>query len=391
MSEPRPKVLLCVHSALAGGAQAMALAEAEHLAERFELLISMPRGPLRERFAQHGELVRATPWVPGWRASPARWALQSLRTGMDALRLAFLVRRRGVAAIVTSSTVLVAPVLAGRLARVPAVVHVREWPALRAHTFLFGVQGALADTVVAISAGLERRFAGSRARVVRIPDGIVVGPSAPPPPAFHQPLRLCVIGSVNANRGKGQDLAVAAVAQLRDRGVEATLEIVGPINDMAFAEHLERQAGELGLAGDVRVRGPVDGAAETLRAADLLLFCSRQGADVTPLVLMEAMAQCRPVVATRVGSVEEVVAHGETGLLVPPGDATAIANAVEELARNPDRARALAERGRSVCSARLDRAQGLRQLEGELRGRIAAYGATSEVPAAKDSVPGTSL
>ncbi len=391
MSGKRPKVLLCVHSAIAGGAQAMALAEAEHLAQRFDLLIAVPRGPLRARFAQHGELVRTTPWLPGWRASPARWAIQSVRTGFDAMRLAFLIRRRGVSAVLTSSTVLVAPVLAAKLVRVPALVHVREWPALRTHSLLFGIQGALADTIVAISAGLERRFDGSRARVVRIADGIVAEPSPPAPAAFGRPLRLCVIGSVNANRGKGQDLALAALAQLRERGIEATLDIVGPINDQAFADFLEQEAGRLGLAGQVRVVGPVDGVDATLRAADMLLFCSRQGADVTPLVLMEALTRRRPVVATRVGSVDEVVVDGETGTLVPPEDAGAIADAVAALASDPEMARALAERGRSMCSTRLDRDRGLRLLESELGERIAAYGEPSVVPAANEIAPDESL
>lgn len=391
MSARRPRALLCVHSALAGGAQAMALAEAEHLAERFELLIAVPRGPLRERFAKHGELVRSTPWLPGWKASPGRWAAQLIRTCFDSIRLARLVRRRDVSAIVTSSTVLLAPSLAGRLTRVPTLVHVREWPVLKTDGFLFRLQGALADTIVAISGGLERRFAGSRARVVRIPDGIIVEPSPPPPPAFRQPLRLCVIGSVNADRGKGQDLAVSALAQLRERGVEATLDVVGPINDQGFADQLKRQAEELGVAGSVWVRGPVDGATEILRASDLLLFCSRQGADVTPLVLMEALTQHRPVVATRVGSVDEVVEHGENGLLAPPNDPAAIAAAVEQLALAPERARAMAERGRSMCAVRFDRVRSLQQLERELRSRIVAYGASRVVPVAKESVPGTSL
>jgi glycosyltransferase involved in cell wall biosynthesis len=390
MTAERPRVLHCVHSALAGGAQAMALAEAEHLAERFELLISIPRGPLRERFAPYGELVRCTPWLPGWRASPGRWAIQSIRTACDTIRLALLIRRRRVDAVVTSSTVLLAPVLAARLTGVPALIHVREWPTLRAHTLLFGAHGALADTVIAISGGLEQRFDGARARVVRIPDGVVVPPTPPPPAAFGSPLRLCVIGSVNANRGKGQDLAVAALGLLRDRGVEATLDVVGPINDRAFAASLERQAEQLGLDGRVRVLGPVADADATLASSDLLLFCSRQGADVTPLVLMEALARRRPVVAARVGSVEEVVVDGETGLLVPPEDAAAIADAVARLAADPELARKLAERGRGECSARLDRDRNLRRLALELDARIGAYGASSVVPAANEVVPGTS-
>jgi glycosyltransferase involved in cell wall biosynthesis len=64
------------------------------------------------------------------------------------------------------------------------------------------------------------------------------------------------------------------------------------------------------------------------------------------IAILEAMAAGRPVVATAVGGIPEVVVHGETGLLVPPGDPVALADALHELLAHPERARALGARGR---------------------------------------------
>jgi glycosyltransferase involved in cell wall biosynthesis len=64
------------------------------------------------------------------------------------------------------------------------------------------------------------------------------------------------------------------------------------------------------------------------------------------LVLLEAMAAGRPIVASRVATIPEVVVDGETGLLVPPGDPVALAEALAELAHDAGRARQLGEAGR---------------------------------------------
>jgi glycosyltransferase involved in cell wall biosynthesis len=360
------RLLLAVHSARHGGAQAMALVEARRLAEDFELVIAVPRGPLRPGFARTGALVRGSPSVPLWPVPVWRWVLQGVRTGCDAVRLARLIRRRGIRLVVVNSTVLLSPVLAARLAGVPVAVHAREWPRSRRARSVMRLHARLADTVIAISEGIEANFRGSaRARLLRIPDGIEIGPPAPAS-ALARPVRLVVVGGLNSDRGKGQDVAVEAVALLARRGVQAMLDVVGPIQDRAFADALAARARELGVGPRVRVLGHRDDVAAILRRSDILLFCSRRGADVTPLVLMEALAAQRPVVATRVGSVDEVVVDGETGLLVEPEDPRAVADAVARLVTAPDEARSLAAAGRRRIAARYDVADGLAALVAEV-------------------------
>jgi len=345
----------------------MALAEAGYLARSFRLVIAMPDGPLRPQFASRGELVAGAPCVPVWRASAARWLLQVVRTVRDAVRLAWLIRRRAVRLVVTNSTVLVSPLLAARLAGVPAMVHAREWPVSTGGRLVFRLHGLLADTIVVISEGVESRFAGApRARVVRIRDGIPLTRRPSTSPALRVPLRLCVIGALNGDLGKGQDVAVDALAVLAAAGVHASLDVIGPIQDQRRGRELLARAKRLGLAGRVRLLGRRDDVPELLQSMDILLFCSRDGADVTPLVLMEALAAERPVVASHVGSVSEVVLDGETGLLFAPGDAAALARAIEQLADDPAAAREMATRGRAWVAARFDIESGLRSLRREI-------------------------
>jgi glycosyltransferase involved in cell wall biosynthesis len=120
----------------------------------------------------------------------------------------------------------------------------------------------------------------------------------------------------------------------------------------------------------VRLRGETAGIDAALGGADLLLLTSR--GEGTPLVLMEALARLRPVLATDVGDVAQIVRDGETGLLVAPGDARAMANAVQRLARDPDGARAMALRGRAHVERRFAMEPCLRALRAELDRALAA-------------------
>src|SRR5213075_2773383 len=86
---------------------------------------------------------------------------------------------------------------------------------------------------------------------------------------------------------------------------------------------------------------------ELLAASDALVLSS--DFEGLPNVVLEAMASARPVIATAVGGTPELVAHGSTGVLVPPGDPRALATAIEELAALPADHRAeMGERGRHV-------------------------------------------
>jgi hypothetical protein len=109
MSNTRPRILLSVHSAARGGAERMALAEAEYLKRYFDRVISVPHGPLRPCFARHGELTGGTASMPLWGDSSRRWVARSVRTLDHAVRLARLMRRRHLDLVLTNSSASLAP------------------------------------------------------------------------------------------------------------------------------------------------------------------------------------------------------------------------------------------------------------------------------------------
>jgi glycosyltransferase involved in cell wall biosynthesis len=189
-------------------------------------------------------------------------------------------------------------------------------------------------------------------RTITVRNGIDVGDAAAPAaiaPAPSGPVllevgRLCDV--------KGQRDLIAAVPRLgRD---DVTLLLVGEDIETggAYRRMLEREAFDLGVGDRVRFLGRRDDVPALLAAADALVLPS--SIEGLPLVVLEAMAAQRPVVATAVGGTPEAVVDGETGLLVPPGDVDALARAVDSLLADPERARRLGEAGARRVRERFD-------------------------------------
>ena len=141
---------------------------------------------------------------------------------------------------------------------------------------------------------------------------------------------------------KGLDVLLAAAALVP----EAVFAIAG---DGPERTALETRAAALGVAERVRFLGARDDVPALLAACDLFVLPSHY--EGLPLSLLEAMAAAKPVVATRIGGPDEVVANGETGILVPPGDAAALASAIWALLAQPERARRSGEAGRERLRA----------------------------------------
>jgi glycosyltransferase involved in cell wall biosynthesis len=343
----------------------MALIEADSLKTRFELLISVPDGPLRSRFAAHGELVDDAATLPLWGASPRRWARAVAGTLRDAVALRRLIRSRRIELVLTNSSVCLAPVLAARLARVPVVVHARDVPKSRLAPTVMALHGKLASTVIVIADGLAGYFrAGRHTRLARIPDGIGMSEIASPKESngFGSPLRLCLVGGLDPR--KGQDVAVSALAQLRAQGVGVTLDLIGRDLDEGFSALVRERARTLGVTDDLNFVGEVDDIGAHMDRADIVIAPSR--GEWTPLVLMEALAREKPVVATRVGGVTEVVVDRKSGLLIDPEDPKALADAIAQLTANPTLAHAMARQGRAHVAENFDVNQTVERLRDEI-------------------------
>jgi glycosyltransferase involved in cell wall biosynthesis len=140
---------------------------------------------------------------------------------------------------------------------------------------------------------------------------------------------------------KGQRHLIAAMPLLLERVPFARLVIAGGGD---LEEYLRDLASEAGVADRVHVLGPRKDVSALMHAIDVFAMPSIW--EGFGLVLLEAMAAGRPIVASRVATIPEVVVDGETGLLVPAGDSVALADALARLAHDPALARRLGEAGR---------------------------------------------
>jgi glycosyltransferase involved in cell wall biosynthesis len=138
---------------------------------------------------------------------------------------------------------------------------------------------------------------------------------------------------------KGFEHLIDACAELARRGFDFVCDIIG---DGPLRDTLQAKIDMLNLAPRINLLGSLSQRAvfEKLRSADIFALASvtdQQGAtDVFPTVIIEAMAAARPVVSTRLAGIPELVVHGETGLLVSPGDTAALTQALEQLLRDAD-------------------------------------------------------
>jgi colanic acid/amylovoran biosynthesis glycosyltransferase len=148
--------------------------------------------------------------------------------------------------------------------------------------------------------------------------------------------------------GKGLSLLFEAVAELRRRGLDITVTVVG---DGPARREIESAARRLDLSEHVSLLGSV-GQHELLEHYALAdVFCLPSFAEGIPVVAMEAMAMELPVVATRIMGVPELVDDGVQGLLVPPGRIDALTEALDRLVRSPEERRRMGRAGREkVCA-----------------------------------------
>jgi glycosyltransferase involved in cell wall biosynthesis len=198
------------------------------------------------------------------------------------------------------------------------------------------------DRVIAISDSL-RAFVAETAAA---PASTVRYGLRPPavPAVARSPHELLAVGRLEPQ--KGMDVLLRALRQIVGEFPDVRLRIAGEGSERAA---LEKQARDLGLGDRVAFLGQRDDVISLMAESGLLVHGARW--EGFGLVLLEAMAAGTPVVATRVGGVAEVVADGETGLLVAPEDSAALAAGVSALLRDPARAHAMGAAGRRRLEA----------------------------------------
>jgi glycosyltransferase involved in cell wall biosynthesis len=257
----------------------------------------------------------------------------------------------------------------------PAVVH--------AHNPAAGVAARLACTlararetaVVASFHGVHFEYARFVPLTVRAADIVIgVGPSStralglPPSRAVtiqnavvEEPVRAAAdvraelgVGDrelvVNVARYvglKNQALLLEAIALLAPRRPRLSAVLVG---EGPLQSELEQRAQTLGIADRVRIVGFRADAVSVIAAADV--FALSSDTEALPLTLLEAMTHARPVCSTDVGSIGDTIEDGVNGLLVPKGDAPALAEALDRVLGDPAYARRLGAAARETIRRR---------------------------------------
>jgi glycosyltransferase involved in cell wall biosynthesis len=215
---------------------------------------------------------------------------------------------------------------------------------------------AQAHQVVAVSHQLADRLSADlfvRRRHIAMVSNGVRHDAAPRAPVRHElglgPDDRLLVAIGNLYPVKGHQVLIDALARLRDRHPSVHLAIAGRGD---LAGDLTARARELHLAERVHLLGLRPDVAAILAAADV--FVQPSLSEGLPLSLLEAMFAGLPVVASDVGEVGAALAGGDAGVLVPPGDASALARALDSVLRDSARARDLGERARRRATAEYD-------------------------------------
>lgn len=248
--------------------------------------------------------------------------------------------------------------LAARLNGQPAVVMTRHRPDRPRTGWQRSLRGcwetALADGVIAVSESVRDSLvaAGLPARMITvIHNGIPLvarrHPHGSPPAADRSPSST-IIGSVaRLVPEKGLDTLLKATALLTREFPGLSLILVGDGREKSALTELSHQ---LGLTGRIHFLGFRADVEDIVAGFDLAALPSLS--EGLPLALLELMAAGRPVVASRVGGIPEVIAHEDNGLLVPPGDPAALAAALRRLLTEEGLAARLGSAARATAEER---------------------------------------
>jgi glycosyltransferase involved in cell wall biosynthesis len=322
--------------------------------DRFEAIVVVPyRGPLVPYLEEAGAEVLVHPGLPVVRrqhlnaAGLFRLAVSSLGT---ARWISGLIRRRDVALVHNSTLAASLAGLAARVAGRPQIFHVQEIivrPRIVAAA-LATLSSAASTLVVANSRATAEHYRGSRlatssAPIRVIPNGVDEARLRKTPDASLRSLVgagpretvFTLVGRVN--RLKGHRVFFEAAERLAAEFERARFLVVGDsfAGQERLSEEVDRRIESSDKLRGRAVRIPhVARVGDVYEASDVVVVPSTEP-ESFGLVAAEAMAAGLPVIASRIGALPEVVDHGRTGILVDPGEATSLLEAMRKLCLSP--------------------------------------------------------
>jgi L-malate glycosyltransferase len=394
------KILFVNHTGIVSGAERVLLTILDRLdRKRFEPTVSCPLGSDLANLVREGNVsVVPTPDLQArftW--NPFR-ALQYLRSYFRAIRdfrrapylqTATLIHANSVRAGLVAS-------LASVGTGIPVIWHLHDM--MKPHPFSTAIRwvALLAPTVsvLAVSRAAAKQFRGLLLRFtparpfVEVLHNSIDAERFRPDPAGRQRIRqalglteaqftAAIVGQLTPR--KGQLETIQAMSDVVKRVPDAVLLVVGaPLfnDDHRYLARLQSAVTQLGLRGKVFFLGQRSDINSLLAATDAVIVNSRH--EPFGLIVLEALAAVKPVVAASVDGVVEVIEDGATGLLVPPGDREALASALIRLAGDRQLCESLAARGRAVVEKDFT-------CEGYIQSLEAYYDRTAEQHSARTS------
>jgi glycosyltransferase involved in cell wall biosynthesis len=241
--------------------------------------------------------------------------------------------------------------LAARGSKIALVSTCHNWLDENLAVYLYGVLDRFVlrkfDMTVAVSEAVANQLrAGGVAedKVRIISNGIDVEAFSNAQPTIGRDASKCTVGLVGRLAPeKGIQFFLEAAARVLRSNPRVEFIVVG---DGPERENLQQTAERLGVQSSVRFTGKLEDMPGVYASLDMLVSSSLK--EGLPMTILEAMAAGRPVVATAVGAVPRLVLHEQTGLLVPPADAEALARAILRLLGGGELREKLACQGRQL-------------------------------------------
>jgi glycosyltransferase involved in cell wall biosynthesis len=231
------------------------------------------------------------------------------------------------------------------------------------HRYLTRAALAGADHVTATGMHLANatlRYTPNAKPVTVVPYGVDLARFRPAERNGARPDDIVVGAVARLSIEKGLDVLLRAVAQLAGDGLPLRVVLAG---EGPQRQRLERLAEQLGLARHVEFRGEVPHERVPDVLAELDIFAMPSRAEGFGVAALEAAAMELPVAGSRVHGIPDVVEDGVTGLLVPPGDAAALAQAIGRLARDGALRAELGRAGRALVERRYRWEENAAQME----------------------------
>lgn len=216
---------------------------------------------------------------------------------------------------------------------------------------------------------IERLLGSSGGRIEVVYNGVALDELGAGPAGTRDPNLILAVGRLVEK--KGYHVLLEACRALADRGVDFHCVVAGEGDQR---ERLEADRARLGLEDRVQLAGaaPRDRVMDWMRSARVLaapcLTADDGNRDALPTVALEALALGLPVVSTPVGGIPEIVDHGVDGLLVPEGDAVALAEALDRLLADDVLWARMSRAGPAKAALRFDRRRNLPRLIALFRG-----------------------